>query len=71
MNIEEKRQALGAMVRTCREKQGLSQNQLALMIGSSKSHIWRIETGRVGVGIDDLARIAEALGVAVRDLLTF
>ncbi len=59
------------MVRACREKQGLSQNQLALMIGSSKSHIWRIETGRVGVGIDDLARIAEALGVAVRDLLTF
>ena len=71
MNIEEKRQALGAMVRACREKQGLSQNQLALMIGSSKSHIWRIETGRVGVGIDDLARIAEALGVAGRDLLTF
>lgn len=71
MNIEEKRRALGVMVRACRERQGLSQNQLALMIGSSKSHIWRIETGRVGVGIDDLARIAEALGVAVRDLLTF
>ena len=41
------------------------------MVGSSKSHVWRIETGRVGVGIDDLSRIAEALGVAVRDLLTF
>lgn len=71
MNIEEKRQALGATIRVFRESQGLSQNQLALMIGSSKSHIWRIETGRVGVGIDDLSRIAEALGVAVRDLLTF
>lgn len=41
------------------------------MIGSSKSHIWRIETGRVGVGIDDLGRIADALGSPVRDLLTF
>lgn len=71
MNIEEKRRALGATIRVCREDQGLSQNQLALMVGSSKSHIWRIETGRVGVGIDDLSRIAEALGVAVRDLLTF
>ena len=26
---------------------------LGLMIGSSKSHIWRIETGRVGVGIGE------------------
>ncbi|MFR1639956.1 MAG: hypothetical protein ACLSVD_12830 [Eggerthellaceae bacterium] len=29
------------------------------MIGSSKSHIWRIESGRVSVGLDDLGRIAE------------
>lgn len=42
-----------------------------MMIGSSKSHIWRIETGRVGVGIDDLARIADALDTEVRTLLTF
>ena len=71
MNIEEKRRTLGAAIRSCREDQGLSQHQLALMVGSSKSHVWGIETGRVGVGIDDLSRIAEALGVAVRDLLTF
>ena len=69
MNIEQKRQALGKRIRAVREEQGLS--QLALMIGSSKSHIWRIETGRVGVGIDDLGRIADALGSPVRDLLTF
>ncbi|MFR1167593.1 MAG: helix-turn-helix domain-containing protein [Adlercreutzia equolifaciens] len=54
MNIEQKRQALGKRIRAVREA-GLSQSQLALMIGSSKSHIWRIETGRVGVGIDDWA----------------
>ena len=70
MNIEQKRQALGKRIRAVREEQGLSQSQLALMIGS-KSHIWRIETGRVGVGIDDLGRIADALGSPVRDLLTF
>ena len=67
MNIEQKRQALGKRIRAVREEQGLSQSQLAL----SKSHIWRIETGRVGVGIDDLGRIADALGSPVRDLLTF
>ena len=60
MNIEQKRRALGKRIRAVREEQGLSQSQLALMIGSSKSHIWRIETGRVGVGIDDLGRIADA-----------
>lgn len=71
MDIDQKRLALGSAVREKREAQGLSQERLALMVGSSKSHIWRIETGRVGVGIDDLARIADALGVQVRDLLTF
>ena len=62
---------LGSAIRERREAQSLSQQKLALMIGSSKSHIWRIETGRVGVGIDDLGRIADALGSPVRDLLTF
>lgn len=71
MDITQKRAALGAVIRTRRESQGLSQEKLALMVGSSKSHIWRIETGRVGVGIDDLARIADALDVEVRDLFTF
>lgn len=71
MNIEQKRQALGESIRARRESQGLSQSRLAMMVGSSKSHIWRIETGRVGVGIDDLARIAEALDTEVRDLVSF
>ena len=71
MNIEQKKTGPGK-AHPCRAReQGLSQSQLALMIGSSKSHIWRIETGRVGVGIDDLGRIADALGSPVRDLLTF
>ena len=41
------------------------------MVGSSKSHIWRIETGRVSVGLDDLGRIADALDARVRDLILF
>lgn len=71
MDIEQKRQALGSAIRERRLEQGLSQERLALMVGSSKSHIWRIETGRVGVGIDDLARIADALNTEVRKLLCF
>ena len=71
MDIDEKRLALGETIRQRREGQGLSQDRLAKMVGSSNSHIWRIEKGRVGVGIDDLARIAEALDTKVRDLLPF
>ena len=71
MDIDQKRAALGTAIRQRRESQGLSQYKLALMIGSSKSHIWRIEKGRVGVGLDDLARIAEALDVEVRELVSF
>lgn len=71
MDIDQKRRELGNSIRERRESQGLSQEKLALMVGSSKSHIWRIETGKVGVGIDDLSRIAVALDTEVRKLLTF
>ena len=71
MDNDQNRLILGQAIRERRQAQGLSQNTLALMIGSSKSHIWRIETGRVGVGIDDLARIANALDVEVRELIKF
>ncbi len=71
MNTDEKRAALGGAIRERRVGQGLSQQRLALMVGSSKSHIWRIETGRVGVGIDDLARIADALDTTVSELIPF
>lgn len=71
MDMEQRRITLGNAIRKRREEQGLSQEKLALMVGSSKSHIWRIETGRVGVGIDDLSRIADALGTQVRSLVSF
>ena len=51
MDIDQKRRALGEAIRQRRESQGLSQDRLAKMVGSSKSHIWRIEKGHVGVGI--------------------
>ena len=71
MDIDQKRQALGSAIRLRRENQGLSQERLAMMVGSSTSHLWRIETGRVGVGLDDLVRIADALDLEVRQLLNF
>ena len=41
------------------------------MINSGQSYIYRIETGQVNPGVDKLVRIANALDVNVRDLITF
>ncbi len=71
MDAEDKRKSLGCAIREQREAQGLSQQKLALMVGSSKSHIWRIESGKVSVGLDDLGRIADALDARVGDLFSF
>lgn len=71
MNIEQKRQALGKRIRAVREEQGLSQSQLALMIGSSKSHIWRIETGASVWASMTWAASPTPWARPVRDLLTF
>lgn len=67
----DRRELLGAEIRMRREQQGLSQRKLALMIGSNQTHIWQIETGKVSVGIELLCRIADSLGIKVKDLINF
>ena len=54
-----------------REKQGLSQRKFALMVDTNQTHLWQIETGRTNIGFDLLCRIADGLGVQVRDLIEF
>ena len=71
MSTDERRKRMGARIKTLREQQGLSQRKLALMIGSNQTHIWQIENGTVGVGLDILCRLADALEVNVRDLIDF
>lgn len=68
MNIRDKRIQFGQTVRELRVTQGLSQTDLGLMISSDKTEIWRIETGRISVGIDVIFKLAAALGVEPRDL---
>lgn len=66
------RQMLGSRIRALREKQGLTQGRLAVMIGNnSKQYIFAIENGDKNVTIDVLCRIAEALDVSVGDLIDF
>lgn len=66
------RQMLGNRIRALREEQGLTQGQLAAMIGNdTKQYISALEKGDKNVTIDVLCRIAEALGANVSDLIDF
>ena len=69
-NAQEKR-ALGARIVAERTRRGITQRQLALMTGTSRSYLWKIEIGAADVGIDVLIRIAHGLDVPVRDLIEF
>lgn len=69
-NVREKR-SLGSAIRNLREQRGISQRKLALMTGTSRSYLWKIEAGTADVGIDVLIRIAQALDVQVRELIEF
>ena len=65
------KEVLGERIRATREAQGLSQDQLAYMIGgtSNGANISRIELGKTGIQLETLHRIAKALGVTMCDLL--
>lgn len=46
-----------------RQKRGLSQEELALEAGLSRSAIWKIESRKVSPTIESLEKIARALGI--------
>lgn len=69
-NAREKK-SLGMAIRTARERQGISQRRFALMTGTSRSYLWKIESGSADVGIDILCKIARALDIKVNDLIDF
>ena len=71
MDSESEKRSLGYRIRQLREDKNVSQRQLALMTGTSRSYLWKLESGRADVGIDVLCRIACALDVKVRDLIDF
>lgn len=71
MDNAKEKQSLGSRIVAERTKRGITQRQLALMTGTSRSYLWKIEIGAADVGIDVLIRIARALDVPVRNLIDF
>jgi len=68
-HYEEEKQALklAIMIAELREKKGLSQQQLAKLMGTSQQAISRIESGEYeGFTLKTLEKIAEATGMRVK-----
>lgn len=60
---------IGQRIRKSRKAQGLSQEQLAEMVGISLPHMSHIETANTKLSLPVLVDIAAALGVSTDELL--
>jgi DNA-binding XRE family transcriptional regulator len=56
---------IASEIRALREKKGLSQRQLAELVGTTQSAIARLEAGNVSPSLPTLDKIAAALGAEV------
>jgi transcriptional regulator with XRE-family HTH domain len=68
--IQKHRRLLGESVRAARKKAGFSQEKLAEKADLSAVFISRIERGVESPSVDNLVKIARALGNRVRSLVT-
>ena len=59
---------LSQRIRAIREKQGLSQESVALASGIDRSYYGGIERGEHNVAVVNLEKIAIALGISLKDL---
>ena len=61
---------VGERLRRLRTRRGWSQEELGFESGLHRNYIGGIERGERNVGVENIARLATALGVRPRDLLT-
>lgn len=64
-------QKFGLNVVYYRKAKRLTQLQLAELVDIDRSHISAIELGNVGVSMDVIFRLADALSIAPKDLFDF
>jgi DNA-binding XRE family transcriptional regulator len=69
-NIEQPiRARFGAAVRQRRREAGMTQAQLAITTGLSRSYLSEVERGREGISLERAARLAKALNLELAELL--
>ncbi|MCI5857127.1 MAG: helix-turn-helix transcriptional regulator [Agathobacter sp.] len=62
MKNEDTREAVVSQLRTLRKEQGMTQEHLAEIVGTKKSNISRLESGRYNPSLDFLIKVADGLG---------
>lgn len=60
---------IGTTLRAAREAQGMTQGELASVVGLSRTSLTNIELGRQRILVDQLADLATALHVSVTSLI--
>ena len=55
-------QEVAKQLRDVRKSQGMTQESLAELVGTKKSNISRLESGRYNPSLDFLIKVAECLG---------
>jgi len=63
------RRLFASNLRAARQGKGLSQEALAELAGLHRTYLGSVERGERNVSIDNMERLARALGVELRDLL--
>jgi transcriptional regulator with XRE-family HTH domain len=61
---------IGAMIRANRKNRGLRQEQLAELLGVSKSAVSQYESGKGSLNVATLAKVAYALGCNIEIKMT-
>lgn len=65
------RSLVGSRIRESRKAKGLSQDQLAELCGFHYSYIGGVERGERNISLENLAKIADALGVEPKSFFEF
>lgn len=60
--------AFGKRVKLLRRQKRWSQEELAAAAGIDKAYLGRVERGETNIGIENIAEIANALGVDISEL---
>lgn len=68
---QKSRQILGNKIQRIRKSLGHTQEDLADMVKISRTHMGHIEQGRKSPSLEVLEKIAKALKVKVKDLISF
>jgi transcriptional regulator with XRE-family HTH domain len=66
---EELFQLVGLRIKRIRRSKGISQQVLAYQVDMEKTNISRIEGGRTNVTLKNVYKIAEALGVSMKEIV--